>query len=102
LLGGIFPESQDVPAKIAAMDPPMRDPLAPGHNLSNDYWADHCLSPPFFEKKKYGTIKEARTPAAVSLEWSIPSPPDYHHFNMVPKLTAAPPAEGKVAKAAGH
>ena len=85
---------------MRALNPPLVEPDTPGHNLSNDYWADHVLTPPFFEKRKFGSEKEARTPAAVSLEWSVPSPPDYHHFNMVPKVTVAPPAEGKVAKAA--
>jgi hypothetical protein len=56
------------------------------------------LTPPFFEKKTFGSRKEALTPAAVSLEWSIPSPPDYHHFNMIPKTTAI--ASGDVPKIA--
>jgi hypothetical protein len=64
------------------MDPPLVDESVPGHNLSADYWSE-VLSPPFFEKVKFGSQKELKTPAAVSLEWSIPSPPDFHHFNMV-------------------
>ena len=81
------------------MAPPERDPTQIGHGLSNDYWADE-LTPPYFEKKKYGSEYEPVTPAAVSLEWSIPSPPDYHHFNMIPKMVA--PAQGKIEAKAGH
>ncbi|KAI8810403.1 hypothetical protein BJ742DRAFT_867930 [Cladochytrium replicatum] len=97
---GLFPTSLTVPDKLRAMDPPQRAPDAPGHGLSADYWAD-VLTPPYFEKKKFGTRKDVRTPATVSLEWCIPSPPDYHHFNMLPKMTEAPPApsiEGKGSK----
>lgn len=28
-----------------------------------------------------------------SFEWSIPSPPDYHHFNQQPKVAVAPEIE---------
>ncbi|KAJ3416679.1 hypothetical protein HDV05_000509 [Chytridiales sp. JEL 0842] len=96
---GAFPVSQNIPDKLRALDPPVFLPTAAGHNLSADYWAD-VLSPPFFFKRKFGNEKEVVTPATVSLEWSIPSPPDYHHFNEVPRLNAEPPSgEGQVAKA---
>lgn len=79
---GIYPVEFGLRDKIRAMDPAVPDDDAAGHNLSADYWAD-VLTPPFFEKNRYGSNKEIRTPATVSLEWCIPSPPDYHHFNMV-------------------
>jgi hypothetical protein len=85
---GIFPEDLNVADKLRALDAPAPLPDAPGHNLKNDYWAD-VLTPSMFEKCQYGSAKESITPAAVSLEWCIPSPPDYHHFNMVPKMVAA-------------
>ncbi|TPX36873.1 hypothetical protein SeMB42_g00747 [Synchytrium endobioticum] len=93
---GAFPATSNVPDKLRALDPPLPAEDASGHQLSADYWAD-ALSPPFFEKRKFGSEKEVRTPAAVSLEWCIPSPPDFHHFNMVPKMTA-PPAEDTAVK----
>lgn len=86
---GAFPTDLNVPDKIRAMDPPEPSPDAPGHNLAPDYWAE-LLSPPYFEKKTFGSLKEPKTPASVSLEWSVPSPPDYHHFNQVPKMTVSP------------
>ena len=67
---------------MRAFSPPLPEKDAPGHNLSADYWAE-VLPPPFFEKFKFGSRKELKAAAAVSLEWSIPSPPDYHHYNMV-------------------
>jgi hypothetical protein len=81
-----------VPDKIRALEQPMRAPDAAGHGLSADYWQD-SLTPPFFESQKFGSRYEAVTPAAVSLEWSIPSPPDYHHFNEVPKLVVSEEAK---------
>ncbi|KAJ3315520.1 hypothetical protein HDU76_002178 [Blyttiomyces sp. JEL0837] len=96
---GVFPTSLNIPDKLRALDPPLLLPTAAGHGLANDYWAD-VISPPFFQKYKFGSDKEVVTPATVTLEWSIPSPPDYHHFNEVPRLVAeAPAASGKVAKA---
>ena len=101
-IGGAFSRETGVPDKLRALDPPLRADDAPGHNLANDYWSEY-LSPPYFEKCKYGTENTGATPAAVSLEWCIPSPPDYHHFNMVPKMVALPPSDAKVPKvAAAH
>jgi hypothetical protein len=85
---GAFSPSYNLQDRLRAFDPPPPDPNAPGHNLSADYWAD-VLPPPFFEKFKFGSRKELKAAAAVSLEWSVPSPPDYHHFNMLPKMTTA-------------
>ncbi|KAJ3203602.1 hypothetical protein HK099_001457, partial [Clydaea vesicula] len=89
---GAYDSSINLADKLRALDPPPVDENAAGHNLSNDYWADR-LTPPFFEKNRFGSNKEIKTPAAVSLEWCIPSPPDYHHFNMIPKMTAASDGE---------
>ncbi|KAI9092899.1 hypothetical protein DFS34DRAFT_632268 [Phlyctochytrium arcticum] len=96
-LRGAFSTEVNVKDKLRALDPPLRAEDATGHNLSADYWSE-VLSPPYFEKRTFGTHKEVRTPATVSLEWAIPSPPDYHHFNEVPKMTV-PPA-GEVSKSA--
>ncbi|KAL3898255.1 MAG: hypothetical protein SGCHY_002862 [Lobulomycetales sp.] len=85
---GVYPKEFELKLRIRAMDPPLRPKNSPGHGLSADYWAD-VLSPPFFEKKRYGSNKLLKTPATVSLEWCIPSPPDFHHFNMLPRMTAA-------------
>ncbi|TPX31805.1 hypothetical protein SmJEL517_g04948 [Synchytrium microbalum] len=93
---GAFPQTSNVPDKLRALDPPLPAEDQAGHGLSSDYWAD-ALAPPYFEKRKFGSEKEVRTPAAVSLEWCIPSPPDFHHFGMIPKMTAAPSDEKKVA-----
>ncbi|RKO86668.1 hypothetical protein BDK51DRAFT_16257, partial [Blyttiomyces helicus] len=87
---GVFPVSAGVPDKLRAMDPPPPAVDAVGHGLANDYWSE-VLTPPFFEKLKFGSEKEVRTPAAVSLEWTIPSPPDFHHFNEVNTETFAYP-----------
>ena len=94
---GAFSATERVPDKLRALAAPDKDPSVPGHGLANDYWAEE-LTPPFFEKKKYGSDYEPVTPASVSLEWSIPSPPDFHHFNMIPKMIAPQPDEGKVSK----
>lgn len=82
---GAFPVSMQVPLKIRALEAPLPAPGTAGHNLSNDYWAD-ALTPPFFEKNVFGSRKEDKTPAAVSLVWAIPSPPDFHHFNHLPRV----------------
>ncbi|KAL2916221.1 Synaptotagmin-like protein 2 [Polyrhizophydium stewartii] len=95
---GAFPVEAAVPAKLRALDPPQPDFEAPGHDLANDYWQD-LLTPPFFEKRVFGSLKQPRTPAATSLEWSVPSPPDFHHFHQVPKMVVGPPEEAKVARA---
>ncbi|KAJ3081386.1 hypothetical protein HK102_002388 [Quaeritorhiza haematococci] len=95
---GAYPTSENVPDKLRALDPPLPAEDVAGHNLSADYWSE-VLSPPFFEKYKFGSRKEAKTPAAVSLEWAVPSPPDFHHFNQLPKMTVAPSAEKGVEKA---
>ncbi len=79
---GIFAQADNIPDKIRAMDKPNPDFDAPGHDLANDYWGER-LTPAFFEKMTFGSQKVRKTPAAVSLEWSVPSPPDFHHFNMV-------------------
>lgn len=99
--GGAFPKEMAVDERLRALEAPMRAPGAPGHGLSADYWAD-SLPPPYFEKKKYGTANEGGTPATTTLEWCIPSPPDFHHFNMVPKMVAAPLPDAKVGKIAAH
>ncbi|KAI8848926.1 hypothetical protein BC829DRAFT_417221 [Chytridium lagenaria] len=64
-----LPTSRQAPC----LDPPLLLPEQSGHNLANDYWAD-VITPPFFQKRKFGNEKEVVTPAVVSLEWSIPSP----------------------------
>ncbi|KAI8901358.1 band 7 family-domain-containing protein [Globomyces pollinis-pini] len=89
---GNFPVEQNVPAKIRAYDPPYPDFDAPGHDLSADYWNEY-LTPMYFKKIQYGSHKTPETPNAVSLEWSIPSPPDFHHFNHLPRVTQAPEIE---------
>jgi hypothetical protein len=86
---GAVPVEEAIADKVRAYDVPMPDPEAPGHNLAADYWAEH-LTPPYFEKQQYGSNKIARTPAATSLEWSIPSPPDFHHFHQTPKMVVSP------------
>ncbi|KAI8930288.1 hypothetical protein BC831DRAFT_440002 [Entophlyctis helioformis] len=95
---GAFSLDSNVPDKLRALEAPHPDFDAPGHDLAADYWAD-LLTPPYFEKRVFGSLKEPKTPAAVSLEWSIPSPPDFHHFHQVPKLVVPPSEEGQVAKA---
>ena len=99
-LRGVWDVEENVPDKIRAMEIPHPDFDAPGHDLPNDYWADQ-LTPAFFDKMTYGSAKVPRTPAAVSLEWSIPSPPDFHHFNEIPKLCVAP-STSDAPKVAGH
>ncbi|KAH6566205.1 hypothetical protein BASA50_003988 [Batrachochytrium salamandrivorans] len=94
---GAFASNVNAREKIRALNPPAPDYTTPGHDLAPDYWAEY-LTPPFFEKKVYGSLKEAKTPAAVSLEWSIPSPPDFHHFHQVPRLVVAPSEDKEVAK----
>lgn len=79
---GVYPTEFNLRDKLRAMDPPLPAEDMAGHGLSADYWAD-VLTPPMFEKYRYGSNKEVKTPATVSLEWVIPSPPDFHHFNMV-------------------
>lgn len=98
-LGGTFATSSNVADKIRAFDPPYPDFDAPGHDLHADYWNDF-LTPPFFAKFKYGSEKVPVTPVTPSLEWNIPSPPDFHHFNMQPKL-AVGPEEEDLAKITG-
>ncbi|KAJ3096789.1 hypothetical protein HDU97_005576 [Phlyctochytrium planicorne] len=93
---GAFSSALNLPDKLRALDPPLLLPEASGHNLANDYWAD-VITPPFFQKRKFGNEKEVVTPASVSLEWSVPSPPDYHHFNEVPRMTADVPTQKAVA-----
>ncbi|KAJ3019863.1 hypothetical protein HKX48_001692 [Thoreauomyces humboldtii] len=97
---GAFPTDSNIPDKLRALDPPLRGEDAAGHGLAADYWAD-VLSPPYFEKRTFGSNKEIRTPATVSLEWAIPSPPDYHHFNEIPRMTV-PPAHHTGATGKGH
>lgn len=94
---GAFDVQAGVSDKIRALEAPHPDFEGPGHDLPNDYWQQH-LTPAFFEKCTFGSYKVPKTPAAVSLEWSVPSPPDFHHFNEIPKLTVPPAetAEGKV------
>jgi hypothetical protein len=79
---GLFDASENVPAKIRAFDPPLPDFEGPGHDLAADYWVEH-LTPAYFKKFNYGSKKTPDTPTAVSLEWNVPSPPDFHHFVMV-------------------
>lgn len=94
---GAFPVELQVPVKVRALEAPAPAPETVGHSLSNDYWAD-ALTPPFFEKNKFGGRKEDKTPATVSLVWSIPSPPDFHHFNHIPRACVNP-TETSVEKA---
>jgi hypothetical protein len=60
----------------------MQDEDYCGHHLANDYWEPY-MTPPFFTKFMYGSQKVPVTPVTTSLEWNIPSPPDFHHFNEV-------------------
>lgn len=94
---GAYPVSLGVPNKLRALEEPHPDFEAPGHGLSNDYWED-VMTPHYFLKNTFGSSKTPVTPAAISLEWSVPSPPDFHHFNQVPKLTAPPVTDKKVAE----
>ncbi|KAJ3060703.1 hypothetical protein HDU98_003368, partial [Podochytrium sp. JEL0797] len=96
---GAFPSHLNIPDKLRALDPPLLLEHQAGHGLKADYWSD-VLTPSFFQKYKYGNRKEVVTPSSVSLEWSIPSPPDYHHFNELPRQTGEPsPAAKQVAAA---
>jgi hypothetical protein len=79
---GLFPSALGVPSKLRALEEPHPDFDAPGHGLSNDYWED-VMTPPYFRKETFGSAKQPVTPAVSSLEWSVPSPPDFHHFNEV-------------------
>lgn len=97
---GAFPSTLNIKDKLRALDPPMLLPTQAGHGLANDYWAE-VLSPPFFWKAKFGNSKEVTTPAAVTLEWSVPSPPDFHHFNEVPRMTAEASESSDAKKIAG-
>lgn len=81
-LRGIFNTEDLIPDKIRALQIPYPDFEGPGHDLENDYWEKY-MTPPFFRKNKYGSLKVPVTPAATTLEWSVPSPPDFHHFNEV-------------------
>jgi len=89
---GVFPQSQQVPQKLRAYEYPAVDLDGPGHDLEADYWTE-VLSPPYFQKMKYGSSYVPVTPITPSMEWNIPSPPDFHHFNMQPKVTVAPEEE---------
>ena len=55
-------------------DSPMVFNLGCFENDGLDYWAD-VITPPFFEKLKFGGRKEYKTLATNDLVWSIPSPP---------------------------
>lgn len=79
---GVYDPAEKVAEKILALEKPLPAEDAFGHDLPADYWEPH-MTPAFFNKMTYGSIKAPRTPAAVSLEWSVPSPPDFHHFNEV-------------------
>ncbi|KAJ3255716.1 hypothetical protein HK103_006083 [Boothiomyces macroporosus] len=92
LTRGAYDVAESVPARIRAYEAPHPDFEAPGHHLSNDYWSEYLL-PPFFTKVTYGSNKQPVTIATPSLEWNIPSPPDFHHFNQQPKVAVAPEAE---------
>lgn len=96
---GAFDVAQNVPVKIRAYETPYPDLEGPGHDLAADYWAD-VLTPPYFQKATFGSGKVPVTPMTPSMEWNIPSPPDFHHFNMQPKLTVAP--EEEELKKLGH
>ncbi len=86
---------------MAALEPPRPDPEGRGYYLDADYWAN-VLSPPFFKKFTFGPRREWETPVARNLVWAIPSPPDFHHYNQIPRLAVDPPAEQteKIAAAA--
>ncbi|KAJ3244617.1 hypothetical protein HDU78_010723 [Chytriomyces hyalinus] len=98
---GAFPASLNIPDRLRALDPPLLLDDQAGHGLAADYWTS-VLTPAFFQKYKYGSRKEVVTPAAVSLEWSIPSPPDYHHFNELPRQNSEPASDDKKKLAAAH
>lgn len=89
---GAFGVAENVPVKIRACEAPMVDLSGPGHDLAADYWAD-VLTPPYFQKFKHGSEKTPVTPMTPSMEWNVPSPPDFHHFNMQPRVTVAPEEE---------
>ncbi len=79
---GFFSQQDNVPSKIRAYEKPHPNFDAPGHDLAADYWADQ-LQPSYFFKYTFGSKKQIVTPIADTLEWNIPSPPDFHHFSMV-------------------
>lgn len=101
-LGGAFPLGENVPVKIRAFETPYPDLEGPGHDLAPDYW-NEMMTPPYFQKMKFGSDYVPVTPIAPSMEWNVPSPPDFHHFNMQPKVAVGPDAEElKKLGAGGH
>ena len=89
---GSWDVKEIVPDKIRAYGLPEIDYTTPGHDLSPDYWGD-MLTPKFFFRNKFGSQKDVVTRTAPSWEWSIPSPPDFHHFNQLPRVCVAPEEE---------
>jgi hypothetical protein len=79
---GLFSNHENVPSKIRAYEKPHPDFDTPGHDLAADYWVEQ-LQPSYFFKYTFGSKKQIVTPVADTLEWNIPSPPDFHHFSMV-------------------
>lgn len=39
------------------------------------------MPPLFFTKFRYGNLREPETTMAPSLEWTLPSPPEFHHYH---------------------
>ncbi|KAJ3330494.1 hypothetical protein HDU91_003565, partial [Kappamyces sp. JEL0680] len=83
---------KDIAAKLLAKIKATEASLGLCFELVEVHWAD-VLTPPFFQKVTHGSKRVPVTPMTPSMEWNVPSPPDFHHFNMQPKLAVAPEAE---------
>lgn len=81
-LRGVWKQSDEVPLRIYSLEPEAPRPDIQQSILPNDYWGE-VMEPMPFKRYTYGSEKMIDTPAVTSLEWAIPSPPDYHHYNMV-------------------
>jgi len=80
-----WPVSSDMPARLVSLEKPPRPTWDHTHHLSNDYWSE-VMPPLFFTKYRYGNLREPETSTAGSLEWCLPSPPEFHHYHAgVPK-----------------
>lgn len=79
---GAWDVAQEVPLRMYSVEPEADRPDVDLSVLPNDYWTE-VLEPPPFLRYTYGSEKMIDTPAVTSLEWAVPSPPDYHHYNMV-------------------
>lgn len=88
-LRGAFPLEYNLSAKLRSVEAPLRKPDQTGLGLKANYWAD-ILEPSYFFKYSFGSEKIHRTPYSEHLDFVVPSPPDYHHFNQVPRLCVEP------------